>query len=49
MGPGERESGWWSWGRTDYIGATPLQKDHLPMTAFGSVPKAQMQGEPEGT
>lgn len=24
-------------------------KDHLPMTAFGSVPKAQMHGEPEGT
>ena len=30
-------------------GATLPRKDHLPMTAFGSVPKAQMHGEPEGT
>lgn len=27
----------------------PARKDHLPRTAFGSVPKAQMHGEPEGT
>lgn len=31
------------------LGATLPGKDHLPMTAFGSVPKAQMHGEPEGT
>lgn len=30
-------------------GVIPAQKDHLPRTAFGSVPKAQMHGEPEGT
>lgn len=30
-------------------GLVLVWQDHLPMTAFGSVPKAQMHGEPEGT
>lgn len=40
-GTAKNHEGW------DGMAAPP--GSHLPMTAFGSVPKAQMQGEPEGT
>jgi hypothetical protein len=33
----------------DHARGVPPRKDYSPMTALGSVPKAQMHGEPEGT
>lgn len=33
----------------DRLSLSPGRAAYLPMTAFGSVPKAQMHGEPEGT